>query len=63
MRDFQQIFDIAADRKGGAEALEGMLSVPKPPKELAAIPDDRWLSMMAKCVFQAGFSWKVIEAK
>lgn len=63
MRDFQEIFDIAADRKGGAAALEAMLSVPKPPEELAAIPDDRWLSMMAKCVFQAGFSWKVIEAK
>ena len=63
MRDFDEIFGIAADRKGGAEALEAMLSTPLPPQELAAIPDDRWLSMMAKCVFQAGFSWKVIEGK
>ena len=63
MRDFQQIHDIAADRKGGAEALEAMLSVPKSPQELAAIPDDRWLSMMARCVFQAGFSWTVIDTK
>ncbi|MDA9008890.1 DNA-3-methyladenine glycosylase I, partial [Alphaproteobacteria bacterium] len=26
------------------------------------IPDDRWLSCMAKCIFQAGFNWKVVEA-
>ena len=23
----------------------------------------RWLSVMTKCIFQAGFSWKVIESK
>lgn len=63
MRSFQDIFDIAAERKGGADALEAMLSTPLPSAELAKIPDDRWLSMMAKCVFQAGFSWKVIETK
>ena len=34
-----------------------------PLDDLARIPDDRWLSMMAKCLFQAGFHWKVIEAK
>lgn len=33
------------------------------PDELAAMPDDRWLAMMTRCVFQAGFVWKVIEAK
>ncbi len=32
-------------------------------KELIAIPDDRWLSQATKCIFQAGFNWKVIEAK
>lgn len=35
----------------------------KTPAELAAVPDDRFLSMMTRCVFQAGFVWKVIEAK
>ena len=29
---------------------------------LAAIPDDRWLSCLAKCVFQAGFNWKVVDS-
>ncbi|MEO1029411.1 MAG: DNA-3-methyladenine glycosylase I, partial [Pseudomonadota bacterium] len=30
---------------------------------LKDIPDDRWLSTMAKCIFNAGFNWKVIDAK
>jgi len=38
-------------------------SKPKSAKELASIPDDRWLSQATKCIFQAGFNWKVIEAK
>ncbi len=63
MRSFDEIFAISAGRKGGAEALEALLSGPLSADELAAIPDDRWLSMMAKCLFQAGFHWKVIEAK
>tara|TARA_R110002072_G_scaffold59914_3_gene152350 strand:+ start:4774 stop:5445 length:672 start_codon:yes stop_codon:yes gene_type:complete len=63
MRAFEAIFAIAAERKGGEAALEAMLPKPIPIVELAAIPDDRWLSMMAKCLFQAGFHWKVIEAK
>ena len=63
MRTFDEILAIAADRKGGPDALEALLSKPLPADELAAIPDDRWLSMMAKCLFQAGFHWKVIEAK
>jgi len=25
------------------------------------MPDDRYLSAMAKCIFQAGFVWKVVE--
>ena len=63
MRSFDEIYAIAADRKGGAEALEARLSVPLSSDELTATQDDRWLSEMAKCLFQAGFNWKVIEAK
>ena len=63
MRSFDQIFAIAADRHGGPQALESMLSKPLPPADLARIPDDRWLAQMTKCIFQAGFNWKVIEAK
>ncbi len=60
---FDALFERAAARKGGVEAFEKTLQTPKPPAELAAIPDDRWLSAMSKSVFRAGFNWKVVEAK
>lgn len=63
MRTFDEIFKIAADRHGGAEALNAKLSKPTPNAKLAKLPEDRWLSMMTRCVFNAGFNWKVIEAK
>lgn len=62
MRSFDEIYEIAAARKGGAEALEAMLSTPVPAAEVAAIPDDRWLAAMTRAVFQAGFNWKVVES-
>jgi len=63
MGSYQQIFDRAAERHGGAEALEALLPKPLSPKKLKTIPDDRWLAHITKCVFRAGFSWKVIENK
>jgi len=62
MRRFDQIWAIAAGRKGGDAALEAMLSHPEPRAELAATPDHRWLSVMTRCIFNAGFKWKVVEA-
>ena len=61
MRAFDEIFEVSAKRQGGAKALNDRLEKPKSPAELAAIPDDRWLSQMTKCIFQAGFNWKVVE--
>ncbi|MEO8114235.1 MAG: DNA-3-methyladenine glycosylase I [Phenylobacterium sp.] len=65
MRTFREIYAEAAARKGGPEALEALLAEhrPKSREELAATPDDRWLAQMTKCVFQAGFSWRVIDNK
>jgi 3-methyladenine DNA glycosylase Tag len=63
MRQFAEIFEIAAVRKGGTDALNALLSKPLNRDELAKTTDDRWLSMMAKCLFQAGFNWTVIETK
>ena len=63
MRSFDQIYDIAASLKGGAAALETIIARPLPTADLVAIGDDRWLSAMARAIFQAGFSWKVIDAK
>lgn len=63
MRSFDEIYAIAAGRKGGADALEAMLDRPKPPAALAEIRDDRWLAEMARNIFRTGLSWKVIETK
>lgn len=63
MRPFEEIFEIAAARKGGPDALEAMLDAPLSTAELAKVPEDRWLAQMTKSVFQAGFNWKVIENK
>lgn len=62
MRSFDEIFAIAAERKGGAAALEDMLAKPKSSAELKAIGDDRYLAQAAKCIFQSGFNWKVVES-
>jgi 3-methyladenine DNA glycosylase Tag len=62
-RSFDDLFALAAARKGGADAFEKTLPSPKTPTELAAIPDHRWLAAMTRAVFQAGFSWNVIETK
>lgn len=64
MRSFADIYAIAAERKGGEEKLEELIGDPPPPREsVMATPEDRWLAMMAKCIFRAGFNWKVVEAK
>ena len=63
MDSFQQIFDRAATFHGGTKVLEDLLPKPLSFKKLKAIPNDRWLAQMTKCVFRAGFSWKVIDNK
>ena len=62
MLHFDDIYARAAKRKGGEDALNALLGAPKPHEALAAIPDDRWLSCMTKCIFQAGFNWKVVDS-
>lgn len=61
---FSTIRKLAEARKGGKDALDKLAAHRVlTPKKLAAIPDDRYLAMMTRCVFQAGFNWKVIEHK
>ena len=63
MKTFQTLYEQAAARKGGATALEKLITKPKSAATLVRIPDDRWLSGMAKAVFRAGFNWSVVEKK
>jgi len=65
MGSFDRIEDLARARKGGAERLAELLGQnrPKTPAELRETGDARWLAMFTRCIFQAGFNWKVIDAK
>jgi len=63
MRSFEDLYAISAARHGGVDAFEATLTKPLPDDEVTAIPEDRWLAIMTKCIFQAGFNWKVIETK
>ncbi len=63
MQHFDNLFDIAAARHGGPDALNAKLQPLSSAADLAALPEERWLSIMVKCIFQAGFNWKVIENK
>ena len=60
---FSVIHERALQRKGGEKALAEWM--PKKPdhKKLATIGDDRCLSEMTRCVFQAGFVYRVINDK
>lgn len=58
-----EITRIAARRKDGAATLERLLSRPLSPRKIHKILNDRWLSAMTKCIFQAGFNWQIIENK
>ncbi|WP_020398292.1 DNA-3-methyladenine glycosylase I [Kordiimonas gwangyangensis] len=63
MRTYDEIFAIAVERKGSVAAVEAQLPQVKSADEITAIGDDRILAGMTRAIFQAGFSWKVIDAK
>ena len=59
---FETIYQRAVSRKG-PEGLEELLPSHKSAKALSATGDDRYLSSMTRCVFSAGFVWRVVENK
>lgn len=65
MQPFDIIYQRAAERKGGQQALASLLTgvSPKSASELNEIPDDRWLSTMSRCIFRAGVVWRVVDNK
>ncbi|NND80920.1 MAG: DNA-3-methyladenine glycosylase I [Gammaproteobacteria bacterium] len=63
MKKFADIRALAEQRKGGAEQLQSLLGTPLSEQQLASLPDDRYLAQMTRCVFNAGFHWRVITAK
>ena len=63
MDSFDSIFQRAAERKGGAAALEELLPRAETAASLRSLPDDRALAEMTKCIFRSGFVWKIVENK
>ena len=63
MQKFATIYKRAAQRKGGADALESLLPKTKSAAQLKRQRDDRYLAEMTKCVFRSGFVWQIIENK
>jgi 3-methyladenine DNA glycosylase Tag len=59
---FATILDAARTRHG-AVALDARLPHPKSASELAATPDDRYLSQMSLRIFRAGLKHSVVDAK
>ena len=59
---FAPILDAARTRHGAA-GLEARLPTPKTPAELAATPDERYLSEMSRRVFRAGLKHSLVDAK
>jgi len=63
MEKFSAIQARASERVGGNKALMGLMPKVKTPRAVAATRNDRWLAQMTRCVFQAGFVWRVVDHK
>lgn len=62
MVSFQTLYETAL-KNWGEEKVLALLPEVNTAQTLRAMGDDRYLSAMARCVFRAGFSWKVIAKK
>ena len=63
MRDYQWLYEYCLNRFGSVEALEARLPQPKTPVELAAVGDDRYLSLLSLRIFRAGLKHSLVDAK
>jgi 3-methyladenine DNA glycosylase Tag len=63
MEKFAAIHDRACERHGGEKILAKLMPAVRTPRALACSKDHRWLAEMTRCVFQAGFVWRVVDIK
>ncbi len=61
--NFSVFYQQALARKGGEQVLKSLLPPVTEKHRLAEISDDRYLSEITRCIFKAGFVWRVIENK
>lgn len=60
---FNRMLEFAMLHKGSDAAVKALLPRLAPPGTLEATGDDRYLSEITRCIFKAGFVWRVIERK
>jgi 3-methyladenine DNA glycosylase Tag len=63
MRSFDEILALAATHHGSPEAVLEKAANSHAVADPTTVSDDRYLATMTRCVFNAGFNWRVIEAK
>jgi 3-methyladenine DNA glycosylase Tag len=63
MKKFTEIHQAALKRKGGEAKLATLLTPMANKTQLLEVPDERYLAQITRCVFNAGFHWRVISAK
>ncbi|MCV6603816.1 MAG: DNA-3-methyladenine glycosylase I [Porticoccaceae bacterium] len=63
MTRFETLYRVAVKKLDGERQLQEQLPEVLDDARLRGIPDDRYLSMMTRCVFRAGFVWRVINNK
>ncbi|MBD9499641.1 DNA-3-methyladenine glycosylase I [Pseudomonas sp. PDM17] len=63
MRDYQWLYEYCLNRFGSVEALEARLPHARSPAELAAVGDDRYLSLISLRIFRAGLKHSLVDAK
>ena len=63
MEKFDSIYQRACERHGGEAALKRLMPKVRSARALAGSKDDRWLAEMTRCIFQAGFVWRVVNHK
>ena len=63
MHTFEAIHNRAAERKGGMSELNKLLPKLTDREAVEELPEHRFLAEMTRCIFQAGFVWRVIEQK
>ena len=63
MQRFNTILERACERHGGRDAVNELMPAVRSARALARDKDNRWLAQMTRCVFQAGFVWRVVDRK
>ncbi|QLF94519.1 DNA-3-methyladenine glycosylase I [Pseudomonas sp. ABC1] len=63
MHDYRWLHEYCLNRFGSSAELESRLPVPASAEHLRAVPDDRYLSLIALRVFRAGLKHSVVDAK